>query len=887
MADPSTSSGSSGATSRDDRRSRIAASIVALLAAASLWLSAGTVAVISGDTHRVAALPSILVLLGLAVLAVVAAQSAKLRVEESWPLLVTLLVWLPFLPGAVPAGFLIWQGPAEGFVWVIAAAGLLAIRGSRVPAAVANPDRAPWIAGAIIAFAALASFSQVRGVIPGGDEPHYLAATQSVLKDFDLRVANNYASGDYLEYFPGRLEPHFLKRSTSGEIYSIHAPGVSIVVLPLFAIAGYPGAVLTMILIAALTAAITWRLAWRASDSIAGAWAGVAAVFATAPYFFHTFTIYPEIIGSLCVACGARLLIELADGREVSPRWLLATGAALALLPWLHSRFALIAAGFGLVIVVRLAARREAILQIAAFLAVPAIASAAWFTFFWVIWGTPSPLAPYGADSSTSASYIPRGLIGLLVDQQFGLLTTAPIYLVAIGGLVLMARQRPRFTAELLLIVVPYAIAVASYAMWWAGSAAPARFLVAILPLAAMSVAMLFSTSPQKEISIRLPILTLLLLIISVGLVLPRALAESGRFIYNNRGSLDATLEWLSQTVDLSLAFPSVHRDGGAIAIRDAAVWATLIVAVAALISTIAKRSVASRWAVGSMVLGVAGMIGATIVWDFRQAPSVTSDRSKLAALAAVRPAWQSTVVDLSTWQQVSESDFMNAMALDLSSPSVRVSRVPAGIYEVRVTAAPTMPGPLVMFAGRNDPPFESPQLDDLHEGRSAFRLRLPVSLLNLNLMTREDIGSGSTWVIVRPIAVTTSASRRYAVRATRYGHARAFFFDEQAYLERDGFWTRANGRVSVVIDTDEGTRMSGLPIAVTAGAVPTTVSLSVGRWEETLNLAAGQKQDVSLPPSPDGTWSLLIRSGAGFRPSEREPGNRDVRSLAAWIAIH
>ena len=32
-------------------------------------------------------------------------------------------------------------------------------------------------------------------------------------------------------------------------------------------------------------------------------------------------------------------------------------------------------------------------------------------------------------------SYIVRGLIGLLVDQQFGVLTTAPIYLLAIAGM--------------------------------------------------------------------------------------------------------------------------------------------------------------------------------------------------------------------------------------------------------------------------------------------------------------------------------------------------------------------------------------------------------------------------------------------------------------------
>jgi hypothetical protein len=566
MVGPSTSSGSSRAESRDDRQSQIAASGAALLTSVSLWLSAGTVAVISGDTHRIAALPSIRILLLLAMAAVVAAKVARLRVEESWPLLGTLLIWLPFLPGKLPSSLLIWQGPTEAFVWSIAIAGVIAARLRRVPSLLVNPDRAPWIAGALVAVAALAVFSQVRGVIPGGDEPHYLAATQSILKDFDLRVANNYADGDYLDYFPGRLEPHFLKRSTSGEIYSIHAPGVSIVVLPAFAVAGYAGAVITMILIGALTAAITWLLAWRVSGSVAGAWAGVAAVFATTPYFFHTFTIYPEIIGSASVAIGTWLLIDLADGREVATRRLVATGAALALLPWLHSRFAVIAAALGVTIILRLRSLPSPLVPIARFLSVPAIAGASWFAFFWMIWGSPSPVSPYGADTSTSSAYILRGLIGLLVDQQFGLLTTAPIYVIGFAGLVHLARVRPRVAVELSLVVVLYALAVASYAMWWAGSAAPARFLIAILPLAALPIAVFFSgRSPKGGASV----VALILLIVSMGLVVPRAMVESGRFIYNNRGSLDATLEWLSQSVDLPAAFPSVHRDGGAVAVRD------------------------------------------------------------------------------------------------------------------------------------------------------------------------------------------------------------------------------------------------------------------------------------------------------------------------------
>ena len=869
-----------------DRRSRLAASIVALAAAVSAWLSAGTIAVLGGDTHRIAALPSLWILIGLAIAAVLAAHLAKLRVEEAWPLLITVLLWLPFLPLAIPSAFLIWQGPTEAFVWLIAVSGVIAARPPKVMPIAINPDRAPWIAGALVAIAAFVAFSQVRGVIPGGDEPHYLAATQSILKDFDLRVANNYENGDYLDYFPGRLEPHFLKRSTSGDIYSIHAPGVSVVVLPAFAAAGYVGAVLTIILIAALAAAITWRMAWRVSGSVAGAWVGTAAVFATPPYFFHAFTIYPEIIGSLCVACGVWLLIELADLRDVAPRSLIGTGAALALLPWLHSRFAVIAGALGLVIVVRLAERREAITRIARFLAVPVIAGVAWFAFFWVIWGTPNPIAPYGADTSTSSAYILRGLIGLLVDQQFGLVTTAPIYLAGLAGVVVFARRRPRLAAELLLVVVPYAIAVASYAMWWAGSAAPARFLIAVLPLAALPIAMVFAEQPARrslgEGGAKVALLVLLL--VSIALIFPRTFVESGRFIYNNRGAMDATLEWLSQSVNLSLAFPSVHRDGGSAAIRDAAVWLALVTAAVVLIARSGKRSIGLKWTTAAAALGIAIMVASSVVWSWRETSVETPDRAKLAALAAYRPAWHTVLVDLSASEAIPSAAFLESMWFDVW-PGQRVNRLPAGDYTI--TANPGAIGPVRMLVGRNDPSIESPQADDLRDGRSGFRLRLPITLQSLHFNAGGQAPQAAPFVRVTPGDVRRPLAGRNATRAARYGHARAFFFDERAYPERDGFWTRANGLALVVIDTDDGTRVPGLPISITAGAVPTTVTLSVGIWQETFALEAGQKQDVTLPPATDGAWPLWIRSGPGFRPSEREPGNRDVRSLAAWIAIH
>ncbi|MBY0494619.1 MAG: hypothetical protein K2Y23_10420 [Cyanobacteria bacterium] len=865
-----------------DRRSRVAASVLALLTAVSIWLSLGILSVPGGDTSRIAALPSFWILIGLAAVLPAAVWFAKLELDDVWPLAISIVLWLPFLPFGVPAAFLIWEGPIEAVVWGIVIAGLIAANRPRLPAACSNPSIAPWIAAAMLGLASLAVFSHVREVVPGGDEPHYLAATQSILEDADLRVANNYANGDYLEYFPGRLEPHFLKRSTSGEIYSIHAPGVSVIVLPAFAIGGYAAAAITMMLIAALTAALTWRIAYRVSASAAGAWAGVIAVFVTAPYFFHTFTIYPEIIGSLCVMCGVWLLVELNDGGDVSTRALIAIGFALAVLPWLHSRFAVLAALLGIFIIARLAGRPSAVRNITTVLIVPAVFGAAWFAYFHVIWGSPSPAAPYGADTSTSASYIVRGLIGLSVDQQFGVVATAPVYAMALIGLRPFAKRNPRLTIELVVLAVVYAVTVASYAMWWAGSAAPARFLVSILPLAALPIALVVSDDERGAFA---P-LVVLLLVVSVSLVLPRAIENGGRFIFNNRGGVDPTLRWLSDQTDFARAVPSVHQSGGMKAGRDAMVWLASVGFFGALSVRVARaRSRGTAFAITGLFGSIAVMLAATGVWLRHRGDGIFTLRSQHAAVERFHPGWQPTILEWPELTRKTPRDFLNRQSMSMAG-DMRLDYVPAGEYELYVEP-PIVAGSLTMFVGRTDPALASPNVDDLRDPAHPFRLRLPVMLRTLNFALRPAPRDEMASYTLRPVGVVRAPVSRPAYRAGRYGHARAFFLDEQAYLEPDGFWTRANSRATVVIDTDEGTRLSGLPISITAGAVATTVTIEVGRWEETVTLAAGQKFDVMLPPATNGTWVLSIRSGAGFRPSERDPASRDVRSLAAWIAIH
>ena len=209
-----------------------------------------------------------------------------------------------------------------------------------------------------------------------------------------------------------------------------------------------------------------------------------------APFLLESYTVFPDGPGAALVLTGFWALLRAEAGtrgtrgiphrrRFVVP-WLL-HGAALALLPWMHTRFAVLAGTLGGLILVRIARAPNPFAKAIAFLAAPAASALAWLFFFTVVYGAPDPSAPYGGDVDNSFAFLPNGLGGLLFDQGFGLLATAPVIAVALRR---FTRTR-RFALEWLVVAIPYLLSVSTFAMWWAGSSGPARFLVPLLlPLA-------------------------------------------------------------------------------------------------------------------------------------------------------------------------------------------------------------------------------------------------------------------------------------------------------------------------------------------------------------------------------------------------------------------
>src|SRR4030095_6354915 len=77
--------------------------------------------------------------------------------------------------------------------------------------------------------------------------------------------------------------------------------GISVLLAPIYALAGYQGAVWALILIGALAAALAWRWTVAPLTAPGAATFAWAAIVLSAPFMFNTFTIYPEIAAALAV----------------------------------------------------------------------------------------------------------------------------------------------------------------------------------------------------------------------------------------------------------------------------------------------------------------------------------------------------------------------------------------------------------------------------------------------------------------------------------------------------------------------------------------------------------------------------------------------------------
>jgi hypothetical protein len=305
-----------------------------------------------------------------------------------------------------------------------------------------------------------------------GDEPYYLLMTESLVRDHDLDLTNQYrglAHSDIgrPDLVPQQGDP----RGPHGEQYSRLEPFLPILMMPGYALGGVPGAIAIIALFGALLARSTIRFLEDEGISDTTTRALFPLIAFGPPIIFYATRIWPEVPAAF-------FYLEAVRGvrQRRPPRWITAT-LALVLL---KIRFGLLA----VVLLARVLRTRKQAAIAAALVAIPLVVA-------WLISGHAMNTHRLTELMPSGPIFYWLGLFGLVLDGAAGLLFQAPLYALAILAVprwsTLPEGFRLGMSASLL-----YILYLIPRSEWHGGWSPPLRYIVVLMPILALGAATLW-----------------------------------------------------------------------------------------------------------------------------------------------------------------------------------------------------------------------------------------------------------------------------------------------------------------------------------------------------------------------------------------------------------
>jgi hypothetical protein len=506
---------------------------------------------------------------------------------------------------------------------------------------------------------------------------------------------------------------------------------------------------------------------------------------------------------------------------------------------------------------------------------------------------------------AATLSTVPAGSLGVLFDQEYGILAYAPVLLLGFIGLGGMLRDRSRrgFAFALTAVVVLLIALPATLDPWWTRSMMPGRPVLLLLPLLAVPIAWLYARlDPNSPGRAGAHALLLVSVAVTLSLVVfnPRVPA-----LQEGDGS-SALLQWMSPTWQLWREAPTfVAGVSRAASIRtllwlaafDVAGWllvrrSTLLGGRAALETTVA----------GALLCVAVVTISAAVVPDAAKRFDVEG-RVMFPLLETFDPIARPIALRYDSFSLVGAGELPPLFAVS-AIPGQRTDRqpvrvvlnarfrLPAGRYMLDLKgsdAAASMPASsLSLQLGREGRPVESWPLTLRPGLRSQREFDVPLDAEFVGFRATRQAEQAIAELRVTPLTVVETRKRIPAgtvLSASAFAPVRIFFHDVLAYPEVEGFWVkgRATARMTLlkVRDTDPG-----VLLAVHSGARANVVTLTTPAWSQTLELVPGVTQRVIVPSNVGERFiPLTISTLDGFVPAEVERSG-DRRLLGAWIAF-
>lgn len=355
--------------------------------------------------------------------------------------------------------------------------------------------------------------------VPGtlaGDEPHYVLLSQSLVRDHDLDVADEYSAAPGLatgaQVFDARGD---------GRLRSIRQPGLPLLLAPIRALTDSGTALrLLMVLLTAVLAHQSFRLLEELGLARRRrlAWLAWAGCFLTLPMLLYSSQIYPEVPAALLAVVGVRALLRSRPG-SAAPLAVV----AFAGLPLLIIRFLPLAAALTAVAMWRAATSEpgwrarassgsEGMRRAVVTAAPLVVVLAGLGLLFLHLYGSPSPTAAYpkGTTSAPSLLHAYRYGLGSLLSSSSGLLPYGPFLWLGLAG---VGAAIVRFRAAGLIAAIIGAVHLFGVSpLGFFGYTMPGRFAIILVPMLLVGALAAIVTSRVVRV------VALVLLVGSVGL---------------------------------------------------------------------------------------------------------------------------------------------------------------------------------------------------------------------------------------------------------------------------------------------------------------------------------------------------------------------------------
>lgn len=342
-----------------------------------------------------------------------------------------------------------------------------------------------------------------------GDEPHYLVIADGLLPTFEIEQ-----TGPYTREFQNRtIMENGL--ASSGEaptpanthaelgprgLFNVHNIGLPVLLAVPYLLLGEVGARLAMIAIGGLIVFLLTQVVSLSALSPRARFVLLLPLVVGMPLLPAATQIYPDLPGGALCLLGMYMLWR--GPKDLSKRTLTLSAIALAFLPWLHIRYSL---PMG-IILLALAYQNRLILrlpQIIIRLWLPAALSLMLLASY-NVYAFGNASGPYSSGDIMLNRVAIMQFMGLLFDQNQGLLIQQPLHLVGLLFLIPLFRQNTIATSTTLLVMLTTLGPNATHWNLYGGWSFSGRFgwtaTVVLLALTALALSQLWEQ--QKKLAI-------------------------------------------------------------------------------------------------------------------------------------------------------------------------------------------------------------------------------------------------------------------------------------------------------------------------------------------------------------------------------------------------